>query len=135
MTSGNITISDDRHKIFKEFIVSIISPCKNKDEISSLVEVLSSIGLVALPPVITHTLDRKEYEEVLMSLHKVRIGMSDICIVLTTGGYMGRGTFEEIGFATVNNKHIVYLDVAPNLPMEECFKRLLFSLEKEIQVV
>jgi nucleoside 2-deoxyribosyltransferase len=80
----------------------------------------SILGHVVLLPV--DVTDMEEYQdayrpgvhtETLMEIHKKKIDMADKVIVMNVGGYMGRGTLEEIGYATIKGKAIEYYEKIP----------------------
>jgi len=91
-------------------IITIISPLRFKSTIIDKYNELSLQGHVVLLPVEGNLIDvDKETEDKLMFLHRQKIDLSDEVLVLNVGGYMGRGTYEEIGYATIKGKPISYL--------------------------
>jgi len=94
-------------------IITIISPIRFKREIMEKYVELSLKGYIVLLPVDTTTIYSKQTtttENVLMKLHKEKIMLADMILVLNVNGYMGRGTYEEIGYAIVHGKKIEYLE-------------------------
>jgi len=95
-------------------IIAIICPIRFKKEMMDKYVDLSMQGHIVLLPVdledSNQVLARDINEESLMQLHKDKIDLSDKVHVVNVGGYMGRGTYEEIGYATVKNKPIEYLE-------------------------
>lgn len=89
-------------------IICIISPIRFKDAIMEQYNELSSDGHIVLFPVVNAADDVTDEE--LMELHKKKIDWCDKVLVLNVGGYMGRGTYEEIGYAAVKGKPIEFLE-------------------------
>lgn len=105
-------------------IITIISPIKFKKEIMDEYVARSLRGHIVLMPVDKNDLflknldclpdSEEELEEILVELHKKKIDMADKVVVLNIGGYMGRGTLEEIGYATIKEKIIEYIEPIKN---------------------
>ena len=51
--------------------------------------------------------------DTLMNVHRQKIDMAELIIVVNVGGYMGHGTYEEIGYATTKHKSIEYMVPLP----------------------
>lgn len=86
-------------------IICLIGSIRNWDSILESYTKLSNMGNVVLLPVL-----KGENEELLMRLHKEKIDMSEKVFVVNKNGYMGRGTYEEIGYAVIKNKGIEFLE-------------------------
>lgn len=94
-------------------IITIISPLKFKEEMMKKYVELSVEGNIVLLPVDLEDNDDydDEYrEDELMELHKKKIDMSHEVFVINVGGYMGRGSYEEVGYATVKGIKVNYLE-------------------------
>lgn len=100
-------------------IIAIISPIRFKDEMMKVYTELSLAGDIVLLPVDLTDANlgnsEDEYKELLMQLHKTKIDMADIVCVVNVDGYMGRGTYEEIGYAYIKGKQINYLNTPTTL--------------------
>lgn len=92
-------------------IITIVSPIRFKTEIDLMYNMLSKVGHIVLLSVC----DEGDHET-LMSLHRKKIDMCDRVVVLNKEGYMGHGTYEEIGYATIKRKPIEYLVTYGYLP-------------------
>lgn len=88
-------------------IITIVAPIKFQDEIMKEYTRLSAAGDIVFLPVFERT---NVDELALMNLHKAKILMSDSVHVVNVGGYMGRGTYEEVGFAYINGKNISFYE-------------------------
>jgi hypothetical protein len=98
-------------------IIAIIAPLRFKKEIMHEYVKLSLQGHIVLLPVdvndmegFSNAYNEDAFSEELMQLHKEKIDMSGKCLVMNVHGYMGRGTYEEIGYATVKGIPIEYYE-------------------------
>ena len=78
--------------------------------------------------------EEEEYSEQLMELHKAKIDMASEVFVINENGYIGRGTFEEVGYSTVTGKKISYLEPL-DFEGEEGGKRDVCRKNKKISKV
>lgn len=102
-------------------IITIISPIKFKEYyLQAYIDLSLQGNLVFLPvdladnpPRVKMACDDTE-EDIrdsdLMRLHKEKIDESEQVVVVRVDGYMGRGTYEEIGYATTKNIPVRYVD-------------------------
>lgn len=86
-------------------IITIIAPVKFKKEIMEVYDKLTDEGNIVLLPNFTHKGD----EDVMMALHKQKIDIANSVYVVNVDGYMGRGTYEEIGYSTTKGIPVEYL--------------------------
>jgi hypothetical protein len=75
--------------------------------------------VVLIPVILSENRDllpdtEEKLEDILVELHKKKIDMADKVIVLNINGYIGRGMYEEIGYATVKEKIIEYIEPIKN---------------------
>lgn len=54
-----------------------------------------------------------DLKSMLDELHKRKIDMADVVLILNVGGYIGESTRSEIEYAEWHDKPIVYLETAP----------------------
>lgn len=85
-------------------IITLIGPCRFKKEFEEVYNELSLKGYVVLLPVFCD--DTKD--RVLMGVHRVKIDMSSIVIIMNVDGYYGCETFEERDYAMEHGKDILY---------------------------
>jgi hypothetical protein len=91
-------------------VITIICPTKFKEEINDVYEDLSLAGNIVLMPVCVDEYTKKTEEEKLMKLHKAKIDLADEIVVIRKAGYLGRGSYEEIGYAYTTGKDIRFID-------------------------
>lgn len=56
---------------------------------------------------------RSDYDKIrqrLIDIHRKKIDMSDAIYVVNPGGYIGSQTRDEIIYAIINNKEVMYLE-------------------------
>jgi len=91
-------------------IIAIVSPIRFEAQIMEEYNKLSLQGHIVLLPCLSHPQGHGEDGVTkLMDLHKAKMDMADRVLILNFNGYMGRGTYEEIGYATIKGKRIEYL--------------------------
>jgi len=89
-------------------IIAITAPVKFSETIIKAYNYLTGRGHTVLTPVLGVGLEDKHEE--LMKLHRAKIDLCETVVVLNVGGYMGHGTYEEIGYAVTKGKKIEYLE-------------------------
>lgn len=110
-------ISDIEHLNTKGKIVTIVSPIRFKETYTQIAtDIAVRFGGIVLLPVDTKDgsdkeLIREEIFDELMSLHRRKIDMADIVLVVIVDSYFGHGTYEEIGYAALQNKEVLILDL------------------------
>jgi histidinol phosphatase-like enzyme len=59
---------------------------------------------------IERTADMQHYKTIVDELHKRKIDLADIVIVINKNGYIGESTRNEIDYANSQNKMILYME-------------------------
>lgn len=96
-------------------IITIISPTRNHSQYEKFAKELTDTGNLVFTPILVETTITTEYKKALMKVHRTKIDVANTVVVFTVDGYMGDGTYEEIGYATVKNKTIEYVDMVGGL--------------------
>lgn len=84
----------------------------NEETILDVSRKLSRDGWIVLLPTLLKKSEREnlslEEKEKLIKLHKTRIAISDMIYVLNLDNYIGEGVREEIGYARLKDKYVMY---------------------------
>lgn len=86
---------------------------KFTDEIQQIAEKLELEKEYVVLSVIPHTMDRALTDlevKLLGELHREKIDISDAIFVVNIGGYIGEAVANEIDYAKVKGKEIIYLE-------------------------
>jgi len=98
-------------------IITIVGSMKFKKEMMEKYVDLSLRGYVVLLPVDLRNskdvIEPTEVKNILSTLHKQKIDLANEILVMNINGYMGQGTYEEIGYAFSRGKHIIFLEPNP----------------------
>jgi len=99
-------------------IVTIVSSKKHRAQIEEQYQKLTKENHIVLTPIkidISHKVfdyagKLTVSEDQLMALHKAKIDICDMVLVLNVNGYIGRSMCEEIGYAITHGKTVEYLE-------------------------
>ncbi len=83
------------------------------DKIQQIAEKLELEKEYVVLNIITHTMDRALTEsesKLLGELHREKIDISDAIYVVNIGGYIGEAVADEIEYAKMKGKEIIYLE-------------------------
>ena len=102
----------ENYKKYK--IITLCGSVKFKDEFLKVQEKLTLKGNIVLTPNFFKSIKKedinKETKEMLDSMHKQKIDMSDEILVINLDGYIGESTRNEIKYAQKNGKKVYYLE-------------------------
>lgn len=102
------------HNSNKYKIITLCGSVKFKEEFLKVQEKLTLEGNIVLTPNFLKSIKKedisKETKEMLDSIHKQKIDMSDEILVINLGGYIGESTRNEIKYAQKNGKKVSYLE-------------------------
>ena len=97
----------------KRKIVTMCGSLKFVDKIQQIAEKLELEKEYVVLNIITHTMDRALTEsesKLLGELHREKIDISDAIYVVNIGGYIGEAVADEIEYAKMKGKEIIYLE-------------------------
>ena len=97
----------------KRKIVTMCGSLKFADEIQQIAEKLELEKEYVILGIIPHTMDRDLTEQeakLLGELHREKIDISDAIFVVNIGGYIGEAVSDEIEYAMMKGKEIIYLE-------------------------
>lgn len=93
-------------------IITICGSLRFIKEIMEISEKMELKGNCVLTPIYTTRPDKDSYTDeemlTLAKMHKERIKLSDAILVVNINGYIGSGTKDEIEYAELLNKEIIY---------------------------
>ena len=99
--------------MMKRKIVTMCGSLKFADEIQQIAEKLELEKEYVILGIIPHTMDRALTEQeakLLGELHREKIDISDAIFVVNIGGYIGEAVSDEIEYAMMKGKEIIYLE-------------------------
>ena len=97
----------------KRKIVTLCGSIKFWDKIQEMSEKLELEKEYVVIGITPHIMDRnftKHEENLLKELHRIKIDLSDAIFIVNIGGYIGTSTQEEIEYAKIKGKEIIYLE-------------------------
>lgn len=99
-------------------IITLCGSTKFKEEYRAVEQELTLQGYIVLACPVFHHKDGielpAETSNMLRRMHKARIDMANEVCVINKGGYIGAGTQEEIEYATIKGKKVVYMEKSEN---------------------
>ena len=97
----------------KRKVVTMCGSVKFWNEIQEMSERLELENEYAVIGLIPHVMNRdltENEKDTLGELHKIKIDLSDAIFVVNVNGYIGESVKNEIEYAKLNGKEIIYLE-------------------------
>jgi nucleoside 2-deoxyribosyltransferase len=79
-------------------------------ELSLKGHLVISLGLFGHADGLFKTVITTEIKEMLTRVHMEKIDLSDAIVVINTGGYVGSGTKNEIEYAILTGKKVIFMN-------------------------
>lgn len=93
-------------------IITLCGSIKFKEEFLKIQEKFTLKGYIVLTPIFFPNLKKEllteEVKTMLAKMHKQKIAMSDLVIIVNIRGYLGESTKEEIRYAQEKAKKVIY---------------------------
>lgn len=93
-------------------IITVCGSARFTKEMAEITEKMALQGHCMLTPITLTRGDKSAYTpeeiEILGQMHRDKIGMSDAILVVNVGGYIGDSTRDEIEYAKLLGKEILY---------------------------
>ena len=93
-------------------IITLCGSIKFKEEFLKIQEKFTLEGYIVLTPIFFPNLKKEllteEVKTMLAKMHKQKIAMSDLVIIVNVRGYLGESTKEEIRYAQEKAKKVIY---------------------------